>query len=292
MNELMEKIAKSKSRLGVPVLMALVLGFSVSGAVVAQTCTLDNWNGGAVETGEALLAASRAAGNRAYAGPCSLKVTLDSSDAYLVDDTPLAETQFNVRFYFFLDSVDADVTLFEAVDENSNSIITVSYDSIYNEIDVVFLYDGGDLSESVSVGPLASGWNSLEIQWESKAGEQATISLGNSETSSNSASSGSIDTSAMSIDSVRLGAISGPVAVPSGGVIYFDDYDSRRDTVPGRLMAGDATGDGQLNIFDVVAARNEILGNAVADGIPDCNEDGAVNIFDVVCMRNKILTGS
>ena len=254
--------------------------------VSAQTCTLDNWTS-SVKTGDTLLAASRAQENKAYAGPCSLKVTLNSSAAYLVDDTPTAETTFNVRFYFFLQSVDADVTLFEALDASDGRVMSATYAHSQNAVNVEFEHSGG--TATATVGELTTGWNSLEIQWEAKAFETAVVSLGNSATASNSAGSGEIDTSGLTINSVRLGAIPSPATVPSSGVIFFDDYDSRRDTVPGRLLAGDANGDGTVNIFDVVAARNEILGNSVPDGIPDCNEDGTVNIFDVVCMRNKIL---
>lgn len=293
MNELMEKIAKSKSRLGVPVLMALVLGFSVSGAVVAQTCTLDNWNGGSVETGETLLAASRAAGNRAYAGPCSLKVTLDSSDAYLVDDTPLAETQFNVRFYFFLDSVDADVTLFEALDANDSDVINVTYDHSDGLVSTL-LYVAGGGSETVSVGPVAPGWNSVEIEWGASATEEVKMTLGNSSAAQPTETSPSIDTSGFTIDSVRLGAMSGLSAVPSTGVIYFDDYDSRRDTVPGRLCRGltDSTRS-SLNLEDVQAIFTDFAtaGGVPASGVPDYDQNGSVDLQDVIEVFTRFATG-
>jgi len=240
-----------------------------------------------VETGDTLLAASRAQGNKAYAGPCSLKVTLDGTAAYLIDETPTAETSFNVRFYFFLQQVTADVTLFEALDASDSSVMTATYDQSENAVNVVFAHAGG--TETVTIGPLTTGWNSLEIQWEAQAVETAVVSLGNSATASNSAGTGEIDTSGLTINSASLGAIPAPATVPSSGVVFFDDYDSRRDTFPGRLLAGDANGDGEVDIFDVIATRNEILENSVTDGLPDCNEDGDIDIFDLICMRNKAL---
>jgi len=290
MNELMEKIAKSKSLLGVSFLAFLVWGLSVSGAVMAQTCTLGNWNGETVETGETLLAASRAAGNRAYAGPCSLKVTLDSSDAYLVDDTPQAENVFNVRFYFFLDSVDADVTLFEALDANDSDVINVIYDHSDNLISALLSIAGG--SQMISVGPLSTGWNSLEIEWGASATEEVKMTLGNSSAAQTTETSPSIDTSGFTIDSVRLGAMSGLSAVPSTGVIYFDDYDSRRDTVPGRLPQGDANADGVTNGDDQTLVVNEFLFGEGSPGTPDCNEDGFVNGDDQSCIVNIFLFGA
>lgn len=54
-------------------------------------------------------------------------------------------------------------------------------------------------------------------------------------------------------------------------------------------LPGDANGDGQINILDVTATLNDILGTAQAPGNADCNIDGAVNILDVTCDLNVIL---
>ncbi len=52
---------------------------------------------------------------------------------------------------------------------------------------------------------------------------------------------------------------------------------------------GDANDDGDINILDVTATLNDILGIATAPGDADCNEDGNVNILDVTCILNIIL---
>jgi hypothetical protein len=52
---------------------------------------------------------------------------------------------------------------------------------------------------------------------------------------------------------------------------------------------GDANGDGEINILDVTAILNDILGVSAAPGNGDCNEDLAVNILDVTCVLNIIL---
>jgi Tol biopolymer transport system component len=54
-------------------------------------------------------------------------------------------------------------------------------------------------------------------------------------------------------------------------------------------IPGDANGDGLINILDVTAILNNILGVSPAPGNGDCNEDGDVNILDVTCVLNIIL---
>jgi Tol biopolymer transport system component len=55
------------------------------------------------------------------------------------------------------------------------------------------------------------------------------------------------------------------------------------------LIPGDANADGEINILDVTAILNDILGISLAPGNGDCNEDLAVNILDVTCVLNVIL---
>lgn len=58
-------------------------------------------------------------------------------------------------------------------------------------------------------------------------------------------------------------------------------------------MLGDASNDGEVNVVDLVAARNEILGNTSAEGedyyAMDINYDDKINIIDLVQVRNRIL---
>jgi hypothetical protein len=63
----------------------------------------------------------------------------------------------------------------------------------------------------------------------------------------------------------------------------------------GKIFAqqpGDANADGEINILDVTATLNDILGIAQAPGNADCNNDGNVNILDVTCVLNVILGNS
>jgi hypothetical protein len=60
-----------------------------------------------------------------------------------------------------------------------------------------------------------------------------------------------------------------------------------------RCLAGDATGDGTVNILDLVQVRNQ-LNQAVSpiNFRADVNADGAINIFDLVNVRNHLNTSA
>ena len=60
-------------------------------------------------------------------------------------------------------------------------------------------------------------------------------------------------------------------------------------TPGGTLQPGDANGDGNIDVLDLVAVANQILDVAVASGNPDCNSDTNVDVLDLVCIANKIL---
>jgi hypothetical protein len=58
------------------------------------------------------------------------------------------------------------------------------------------------------------------------------------------------------------------------------------------ISLGDVTGDGEINIFDIMAIRNYIFGTAdlVGDAYTaaDVNSDEEINIFDIMAIRNHI----
>ena len=55
---------------------------------------------------------------------------------------------------------------------------------------------------------------------------------------------------------------------------------------------GDINSDGQINIFDIMAVVDHILGRAFLDGgallAADVNKDGQINIFDIMAMVDHI----
>ena len=60
----------------------------------------------------------------------------------------------------------------------------------------------------------------------------------------------------------------------------------------GEAQVGDVTGDGVINILDIVELINQVLGNVTsAEDLPlgDMNQDGFINILDVVSLVNYVL---
>ena len=49
------------------------------------------------------------------------------------------------------------------------------------------------------------------------------------------------------------------------------------------------TGDGVLNVLDVVILVNMALGNTEVDLVGDMNGDGGINVLDIVQLVNAIL---
>ena len=53
---------------------------------------------------------------------------------------------------------------------------------------------------------------------------------------------------------------------------------------------GDINGDGEVNVSDVTALINKILGSSTySDAVCDINGDGEINVSDVTALINMIL---
>ena len=74
------------------------------------------------------------------------------------------------------------------------------------------------------------------------------------------------------------------------------ELDADADPVPSEPVAftgatvrerGDANGDGNINVADYIAIRNNINAT-IFPPYMDCNVDGAINVADYICVRNKI----
>jgi hypothetical protein len=257
---------------------AAFLGLSLNAQ--AQTCTVENWSDSpgltAADTG------FQGSDNRRYGGPCGLRVPFDGSSRY-VEYESAGEGNYIARFYVFLDELGGDAAIFKAED-NGGDVLVVSYD---NGDIVLTAVDQADTSHPLAITGVGNGWHSVEITWlqGSDATQTEVTLLVNSEDPNDGVST-SIDTTGMAIDLVKLGNVDG---VSTGGSADFDDFDSRRSSRPGRLLVGDAANTGSNDSPDLVAARNEILGNSFAPGQPDCNEDGDIGSPDLVCIRNILL---
>jgi len=254
------------------VALSALLGLSLN--VQAQTCTIGNWDAATGLTNAD--AGTQGANNRRYGGPCGLRVP-GGTPAYLTDNSPATEDAYIARFYAFLNNAGSDpVLLFSADDE-----IQVWYNVPAAGDLTLRAFDSG-LAANDATFPAAAvgaGWHSIEFAWAAASPAAIRFTVDGVD-----APALSIDTSGIAISSAQLGDINGTATGP----IDLDDFDSRRQTPPGRLLVGDATNDGVVNAFDIQAVGNEVFGGAFAAGQPDCNEDGTINAFDIQCVGNLV----
>lgn len=270
-------IYNGRSRIVAGAVVGLILaGWSLS-SQAQISCTTENWSG--VEGTVAVGLPSN--NNRRYGGPCGARVQA-TADNFLVDDSPVGETTYNARFYAFLNALQGEALIFAALDDTTD-VVQVWYNfPTSNDITLqIFPAAGGPTQ--LTVANVGTGWHSIELAWE--AGPEADIRL---KVNVDEDLAAQVDTSGLSITQAQLGVLNGSEASVTG-TLDLDDFDSRRVSRPGRLLMGDANADGAINIFDIVAVRNEILGRSFALGQPDCTEAGAVNVFDIVCKRRLIL---
>lgn len=72
--------------------------------------------------------------------------------------------------------------------------------------------------------------------------------------------------------------------------VNYTDYSSPRTFQYVAALPGDVNGDGLVNVSDVTALVNRILGDTTySDAVCDINDDGVVNVSDVTALVNLIL---
>ena len=267
----------------------VLVGWSLA-AQAQGVCTIDNWQVNDVPAAVGLDNSNVGQPNetdadgrafRRYAGPCGLRVPLDDEPRYVRDGSPAAESEYKVRFYVFLNDLSGNVLLFEAVDSAGDPLIEIWYDHANS----VFAADmeTGSGAENLGELPAAPGWNSIQFQWGSVTDEDGVLVEGvNAEFIVNESNPirANLDLKDALLTEARLGNVSGA----NGGYLDFDDFDSRRSMAPGRLLVGDANGDGRIGVGDLVAILSELNSLSFASGQPDCNQDGRIGVGDLVCV--------
>ncbi len=265
--------------------VAAVLMF---GAQAASACAISAWSSATgltvANTGEPTAGFSR------YSGRCGLRVA-DSNGAtgrFVTDATPNNETSYRVRFYYYTGNITAGTAdIFQARNIGGTNIIRVTH----NGSQLGFSTNTGGAAQNVLVAD--NKYYAIEIAWAAGAGTgsmTATVTGAGVATPAGSATFSTLANSGDNITEARLGLIAGSPTVDPNAPVYFDEFDSRRTQDPGRLLRGDANGDGSVFVGDAIQARNEALGGAIAAGQPDCNEDGAVFVGDAICIRNIALS--
>lgn len=86
------------------------------------------------------------------------------------------------------------------------------------------------------------------------------------------------------------------IATLTTGILSFDDWQGMYvDLYPEvQTIAGDVNGDGLVNVMDVTAVINHILGDTPThfnSQAADINNDNSINVIDVTAIINHILTG-
>lgn len=269
----MNFVSNSRKALLAGVAMTACLGFAFNAQ--AQTCTTTNWAGGI--TGSPTVG-KQDGDNRRYGGPCGMRAPLDGAPHYVSDNSPGAEPVYISRFYVFLENPGTGpITLFEA-DDGTNPQVQVVFES---GAIVLSVKDQGGTWHDIPSGGVsvdAGSWHSVELVWEDAADAQIALSVdGAADVTPGSV----IDTTGIAIENAHLGNLNG---ASGGGLVDFDDFDSRRVDRPGLLMVGDANDDGSMGVGDLVGILSEMNDVEFAPGQPDCNEDGEVAVGDLVCV--------
>ena len=240
---------------------------------VAGACTLSAWSS---NTAPAVGGPGDTVELSRYSGICAMQANAGSQ--YVQDNSPAAEGTLIARFYFLAaGSGTADLFVAYSDEGGATPVFTVTADA--GNVTIT------PASGTGATAALTAGrWNSVEASWT--AGGAISLWVNSDATTAPADGTGS-DTSASTIEAVRLGAVNG-----LGGftTINFDQYESRRTTNIGRDIVADANGDGQgPNIFDAIGVVQEIVNGTAQPGQPDCNEDGNVNIFDAICIVQIIV---
>jgi len=245
----------------------------------AQACSLAAWDAtsGAISGGpdDAHIIVR-------YAGECAMDGTAGTvtNNGVSAAGGPTDEPRMISRFYF-LATGSGDATLFQAFADNAatTAIYTVSFDGTH----ITVTPNDGGLPAMAAVGN--TNWHSVEIDWTQGGAIQLWV---DSDANTDAADASGMSGDATSvINAALLGGIGG-----AGGFtqLLFDDYVSNKTTAIGRAMVGDASGDNNVDITDVIATINEVLGSSVNTGTPDCDENGVINISDVICTINVVLS--
>ena len=260
------------------ILKLSLVGFALLGSMV-QACTLEGWT---ANSGMVAVGGPDELGFPRLSGICAMQATGTGS---VRDETPSAEAQIRIRFYFLPEGTatgSTDILVAASDDAGSNAIFTISY----NGANVTATSNDGGSNATAAVG--STSWHLIEVNWI--AGGAMELWVDSDASSVTADATGSSGDAMSTIESVTLGVIGG-LDTQKGGLsaTYFDEYESRRTSAVGMKLACDANGDGAVNVGDIVTIRNEILGAGSSTGQADCNLDAGVNVGDIVATRNIIL---
>lgn len=251
---------------------ALLAALPMGGALA---CTTTAWNGGAIN---GAIAGDPSADVARYSGECALQ-PVAAGGSYVVDNSPVNETDYRARFYVYTGSPTGSPVIFRATDADDaggTALIDVTYNAGAGSFD--FSANGATGSQG---GIQANRWYGVEMYYDAGAAFSATVK-GNAGAAQTVAISGT--PGAQTVNSAALGAVT---AAAGSDTLKFDEFESTRSTTTsiGWLCRGDSNGDGAIGVADAIGVANE-FGGSLASGQPDCNEDGLVGVADAICIAN------
>jgi hypothetical protein len=220
-------------------------------------------------------------GFKRYSGRCAMRVVGAATPKYVQDNTPTSAASYKSRFYFYSGNG-------ANIDTGASGFFFLARDGVGANLIRLALTGGAIKTTVANAGAVADipvtadTWYSVELDWAQTAG---TFSVSVKGPGPAVTQTSAITAGTSVLKDVRLG-----LSAASTGTSFFDEYDSRRSSAPGRLLRCDASGDGAtVNILDLIAITAEILGTSPALGQPNANQDNSINVVDRIIVQGKIL---
>ena len=246
---------------------------------VASACAISAWSSAtglsAADTGEPTAGFSR------YSGKCSLRA--NGPTKFVQDNSPGNATSYFARYYVNTGTL-AGADIFKARDAANADVIRVSYNA-----GALSFFVKGAASQPANIPAVAGRWYSVELSWAQGAAAAFNVKVQGNNGAAVTAPATTINSATDVINNVQLGMINAGAT----GQGFFDEFDSRRTTAPGRLCKGDANGNGTITGGDAQAIIAEFTSGSATTviGQPDCNESGGVTGGDAQCVINLFTTG-
>lgn len=175
-----------------------------------------------------------------YVEEYGLEVVVDDTNpAYVQDDTPFEEPRYRVRFYSRLSPMTMagsdEFELFTAFASDDTPVfrLVVRFDGTNRELRLTAREDGGGDVNSASGVVLASGWRSVEVDWQAASAGGANDGRLDLwvEGATQTGLSG-LDNDTLRVDHVRWGAVD-QIDAGTSGTFYLDEFESVRQNYIG-----------------------------------------------------------
>ncbi len=208
---------------------------STTFTILPQSIFSDGFESGSFSAWSASTGIVSVTGAAARTGSFGMQAALaGTAFGYATDDTPIAEPSYKARFYFNpngalpVNNNSANgVTIFSGLNSGNAAVFQVQFRRQNT--------GGGTYQVRLSVQRaggvtntgwfnISNAWHSIEISWASGASTSASIYVDGILRQTLTG----LNTSAFKVESVRLGPSVGALGASASGVMYFDDFVSRR----------------------------------------------------------------